>query len=93
MGARHCKLFLTVSEKIFVVVWGAEVCAQVYHELFSFARLKNLTVQKTMSITSIDQIFHSTLSSEPYSQLLFLCDKLDGLNLNSDIDTWSYILD
>ena len=37
MGARHCKLFLTVSEKIFVVVWGAEVCAQVYPELFSLS--------------------------------------------------------
>ena len=72
-------------------IWEGQVCAQIYPELFSFAKIKHLSLQKVLSITSIEQLFHLPLSSEAYSQLLLLCDKLDGLHLNSDQDIWTYI--
>ena len=72
-------------------IWEGQVCAQAYPELFSFAKLQHITVQKTLSTLSIEHLFHLPLSSEAYSQLLLLCDRLDGLNLNSEHDTWTYI--
>ena len=68
-------------------IWEGQVCAQAYPELFSFAKLENLSVQKALSTTSIVQLFHLPLSSEAYSQLLLLCGKLDGLNLYSNDDS------
>ena len=72
-------------------IWEGQVCAQIYPELFSFAKMKHLSLQKILSITSIEQLFHLPLSSKAYSQLLLLCDKLDGLHLRSDHDIWTYI--
>ena len=72
-------------------IWEGQVCAQAYPKLLSFNKLENLSVQKAWSSTSIEQLFHLPLSSEAYSQLLVLCDKLDGLNLISNHDPWSYI--
>ena len=68
-------------------IWEGQVCAQAYPELFSFAKLENLSVQKALSTTSIVQLFHLPLSSEAYSQLLLLYGKLDGLNLYSNDDS------
>ena len=53
--------------------------------------MKNVSVQRVLSPTAIDHLFHLPLSLEAYAQFLLLSDKLDGLQLNSNHDTWSYI--
>ena len=72
-------------------IWEGQICAQAYPELFSFAKMKNVTIKRVLSLTAIEQLFHLPLSSEAFSQLLLLGDKLDGLYLDSNQDTWSYI--
>ena len=72
-------------------LWDNQVCAQVFPELFSFSKIKNVTIQKVLSPMSIDQLFHLPLSSEAYAQLLLLNDKLDSLQLSNSHDIWNYI--
>ena len=72
-------------------LWENQVCAQVYPELFSFTKVKNVTIQKVLSPIPIDHLFHLSLSSEAYSQLLLLNEKLDSLQLTTSHDTWNYI--
>jgi len=37
-------------------LWEGQVCAQVYPELFTFARIKNATLQRVLSPIDIDQL-------------------------------------
>jgi hypothetical protein len=53
--------------------------------------MKNVSIQRVLSPTAIDHLFHLPLSSEAYSHLLLLNERLDGLQLNSNHDTWSYV--
>ena len=72
-------------------LWEGQVCAQVNPELFSFAKMKNVTLQRVLSPIAIDHLFHLPLSSEAYSQLLLLSERSDAIQLSSSLDTWTDI--
>jgi len=67
-------------------LWDGQVCAQIYPHLLSYAKLKNISLHRISAMPSIEQLFHLPLSAEAYAQLLLLCDRLDGLNLNTEQD-------
>ena len=53
-------------------IWGGQICAQTYPKLLSFTKLKSRSVQRALTCTSVERLFHPPLSSEAYSQLLLL---------------------
>jgi hypothetical protein len=59
--------------------------------LFSFAKLKNITVAKARAATNINQLIHLPISQEAHDQLLLLAHDLDDVPSNDQMDAWTYI--
>jgi len=72
-------------------LWGDQVQSQVYPELFSFARNKLLSFQKTKMMEPFHRLFYLPLSEEAFAQLGLLQNLLENQILSNDVDWWSYI--
>jgi len=68
------------------------VNCQTYPELFSFAKNTNITIESTLSLSPIDQLFHFPLSSQARTQFGPFLARLFDLNLNAEPYLWTYIL-
>lgn len=72
-------------------LWNDRVPQFTFPELFSFSKKKKKTLADAKSSNDISTLFHLPLSEEAYSQYLQLQDSLDEIQINKNIDKWTYI--
>ncbi|TVU31706.1 hypothetical protein EJB05_23404, partial [Eragrostis curvula] len=71
-------------------VWNGLLLSRQFPELFSFAKSKNISVQKALQ-TELISLFHLPLSVEAYNQFQQLDILMQGVQLTEDSDLWLYI--
>lgn len=62
-----------------------------YPEQHSFAKNRNITMEKVLTTPDLTSLFSLPVSEEAFSQLGSLSARLDDLNLSQAPDRWSYI--
>ena len=72
-------------------LWNGLVPMQSYPELFSFAKNRCISVQKTLSTDQIQTIFHLPSSQQAFAQMQELFSSLDSVQLVDEKDSWIYI--
>ena len=72
-------------------LWGDDILAHKYPELLSFAKKKQITFRQGFSQVLLHGLFHLPLSQQAHTQLIFLQEELDGIDLENSADTWTYI--
>lgn len=71
--------------------WSDIVPMQVFPELYSFTKKKNLSLHKVYGMPYLSNLFHLPLSLEAYDQFCALQNMMDNLELNGWNDIWMYI--
>jgi hypothetical protein len=60
-------------------LWAGQLLNQSFPELFSFAKNKNISIQKARLLFDINNVLHLPISIEAYDQLLLLAQHLENL--------------
>lgn len=72
-------------------LWGRAPLSQLFPELFSFAKKKQITFAASLTQVPIHGLFHLPLSQQAHSQLLQLQLILQETPTNESPDKWLYI--
>lgn len=72
-------------------LWEGMIPQFEFPELYSFAKQKNISVQKAKSMTNVEQLFHLPFSAQAFQQLQTLVAALEQNANSEDLDSWSYI--
>lgn len=72
-------------------LWARKVPRMAYHELFSFAKIKNISIKKALNITDLHQLFHLPLQAIAFEQVVQLAQDLEDTTFGNEKDIWSYI--
>jgi hypothetical protein len=72
-------------------MWGGSIRNQGFSQLFSFAKVTNISVCRAAAISNINQLFNLPISTEAYQQLLVLAHDLADISLEQEQDdVWTY---
>lgn len=66
-----------------------QVLSQAYPHLFSYAKKKDISLQKAYETHDLPQLFHLPLPQQAFSQLLLLATELEAINLLDEADIWT----
>nr|TKV99500.1 hypothetical protein SEVIR_8G048388v2 [Setaria viridis] len=72
-------------------MWHEQVSSQAYPHLYSFAKKKDISLQKAYLTHDLQELFHLPLPRQALSQLLLLATNLEGINFLDEKDIWTYI--
>ena len=72
-------------------LWSGRVPAQAFPELFSFAKLKDISLSGAAAAQSLNTLFHLPLSESAFQQLIVLACDLQDAVFSEEKDVWSYI--
>ena len=72
-------------------LWCGKVPAQAFPELFSFAKLKDISLSGAAAAQSLNTLFHLPLSESAFQQLILLARDLQDAVFSEEKDVWSYI--
>jgi len=72
-------------------LWLNKVPRIHYLELYSFARVKDMTVHMALNAEEPEFIFHFPLSPIAAQQLVEIAESLESLPASDDTDIWTYI--
>jgi hypothetical protein len=72
-------------------MWNERVLCHQFSQLFSFSRKEDVTVKTMLLMNNMQEHFHLHLSEEAYDKFCDLTVFLQLIQLNGNIDGWSYI--
>lgn len=72
-------------------LWFNKVPRLQYPQLFSFAKLSGISINAAVNSEGPNTLFHLPLSQLAAVQLMELAHNLNSLQLQNDVDIWTYI--
>lgn len=72
-------------------LWAGKVPRLAFPELYSFAKVRNISLQRMANFDDLTRLFHLPLSEPAFEQLVQLAQDIQNSVFSEEHDVWTYI--